>query len=170
MNTALTYRPKGNLVWGSVALLLDALFLLQAVCYPAKGENLLIDLPVSLSIAVLAWLVWLRPKLVLHAENLVVVNPIGTRAIAYRDIEALDTKWTLKISHGSQQTRVWVAPANGKYRWIAESNSRVFFSKLPRTEGKLAEVTSMSQSRNSDSGVAASLIRDRIEDLHLTRP
>ncbi len=163
MKTFVTYRPKGNFVWGSVALLLDCLFLAQAIFYPVKDENLGIDLLVAAMVATAAVLIWLRPRLILHQEHLIVVNPVSSRKILYKNITELETKWALLIHHESQRTRVWVAPANGKYRWIAESNARLLFTKVPRTEGKVVGVTSMSQSNNSDSGLAAQLIRERIE-------
>ena len=166
MNKTVTYRPKGNLIWGSVALLLDAFYLIQALFYPVKGENLLADLAVVAAIAVLIIGIWVRPKLVLHAEHLEVTNPIKTTRIEYTNILELDTKWTLQIHHVGGRTRVWVAPASGKYRWIAESNRRNLFGKVPISEGAVVEVTSMSQSLNSDSGLAAHLIRERIEGLH----
>jgi hypothetical protein len=166
MNTDVTYRPKGNLVWGGVAILLDGLFLAQALFYPAKGENLLSDLAIAVVVAVAAVLIWLRPKLVLQAEHIIVTNPVTSRKIAYSSITDIETKWTLLIHHSGERTRVWVAPANGKSRWMAESNARLFFTKIPRTEGKVVEITSMSQSHNSDSGVAARLILDRIEGRH----
>ena len=166
MNKPVTYRPKGNIVWGSVALLLVGLDLTQAIFYATKDQNVWVDVLVAIAVALAAFAIWLRPKLVLHAEHMVVVNPIRTKTIAYRDIRELDTKWTLQVHHVGGSTRVWVAPANGKFRWIAESNQGRLSKKLPIIETNLVDVTSMSASHKSDSGVAAALIRERIEASH----
>ncbi|MEY4367882.1 MAG: hypothetical protein RLZ28_1297 [Actinomycetota bacterium] len=162
----LTYRPKGNLVWAATALILDALFLTQAVFYPLRGDNLIINLVVAAAIALAAYALWVRPKLVLREADLVVVNPLKAEVIAYSAIEELETKWALLILHDGKATRVWVAPTNGKYRWIADSNQRLFFNRMPRSDRAVGEITPISESHSSDSGVAASLIRERIEGRH----
>jgi|GEM_PF-864208 len=166
MNEVVTYRPKSNLVWGSVALFLDALYLIQAIFYPVSGESLVGDLLLVAAIAVLVWCIWLRPKIVLHSQHLVVVNPLTTTQIDYQSISELNTQWALQIVHSGGQTRVWVAPASGKFRWIADSNQRGRYSKIPTSQGSVIDVTSMSQSLGSDSGLAAHLIRVRLENLH----
>jgi hypothetical protein len=96
----------------------------------------------------------------------VVVNPISQVTIAYKDIDDLDTKWTLRINHGGKQTRVWVAPANGKQRWISESARIWLFTRIPSSERVTDEYTTVSDSLGSDSGIAAALIRERLRDLH----
>lgn len=160
------FRPRANLVWGGVAIILDVLFLIQAVWFPSAGENLLFDLIVALAVAVAATLIWVRPKLVLRAESMDVVNPLTTETIAYRDILALETKWTLLVRHGETVTRVWVAPTNGKHRWIADSTFRWGASKLPASDRAAGEARPISDSHLSDSGVAATLIRQRMQQNH----
>ena len=162
----LTYRPKSNLVWATVAFTLDAIFLVQAVFYPIPGDSEIVNILVALALGFAAYGIWVRPKLVLRETDLVVVNPVSSKVIAYSAIEELGTKWALLIVHGGKTTRVWVAPASGKYRWIADSNQRWLFTGVPRSDKPYGDVTPMSQSGNSDSGVAARLIRERVEGLH----
>lgn len=162
MNTV--FRPKGNLVWASLAFVLDTLFVVQSVVYP--GAGIALDLVIAALVALLAYLLWVRPKLILRETDLVVVNPLKSHTIAYRDISELKTKWSLTIEHADGRVDVWVAPANGKSRWIADSTFRWRNTRVPLSEGKTIEYTSMSQSNRSDSGLAAALIRERLNELH----
>ena len=164
MNTV--FRPKGNLAWAVLAFLLDALFVTQSIFYPRSGGGIALDLLVAVVVAALAYLLWVRPKLVLRETDLVVVNPFKAHTINYRDISDLKTKWSLTIEHSGGRVDVWVAPTNGKGRWIAESTFRWRNTRVPLSEGKTIEFTSMSQSNRSDSGIAAALIRERLNSLH----
>lgn len=166
MNKAFVFRPKGNFAWAIVAVILDALFMAQVILYPVDDAVKWVEYSLGAAIAIGATLLWIRPKLVLNDDHLVVVNPLSQVSIAYKDIDELETKWTLRINHGGKQTRVWVAPANGKQRWISESARIWKFNRIPSSERVTDEYTSMSDSLGSDSGIAAALIRERLRDLH----
>jgi len=166
MQNFVVYRPKGNLIWGTVALAFDGLFLAQSIFYPTYASNLAIDVAAATVVGAAATLLWIRPKLILRENDLVVVNPLKSSEIPYEDITELETKWALLIHHGSSKTRVWVAPASGKQRWVRENTLRWSLDRLPVSDRNETEVTSISQSLNSDSGVAAHLIRERLKNRH----
>jgi hypothetical protein len=166
MQNATVFRPKGNLIWGGIALFFDALFLTQAFFYPAPKSNIGIDAAAAVAVGTTAALLWIRPKLILREHDLVVVNPLRSTVIDYNDITELETKWALLIHHSTGKTRVWVAPANGKQRWVRDSTQRWSIDRLPTNHGNETEVTSISQSLNSDSGVAAHLIKERLSSRH----
>jgi hypothetical protein len=166
MSKVQVFRPKGNLGWAAFAAVLDIMFLVQAIAYPGAGSVLALDLAVAVTLGVVAYLLWVRPKLVLRETDLVVVNPTRRVVIAYRDITELETKWALLVHHTGGKTRVFVAPANGKQRWVGDSVQRWSFGKFLQQEKTQSEFTSISQSTSSDSGIAYQLIRERIKDLH----
>jgi len=161
MNTV--FRPKSNLLWAGLAFALDAVFLAQLIFYPSAGSNLLVDLSVAIFVAAAAYLLWVRPKLILREIDLVVVNPFQRTLVNYADITELRTKWALQIDYADKSVQVWVAPANGKGRWISESTLRWKSDRVPLSDTRSVEHTSMSQSTRSDSGLAASLIRERMK-------
>ena len=166
MSDRVVFRPRSNLVWGGAAIALDAMFLAQAIYYPSAGENLVLDYVTALALALAGYLLWLRPKVIFEADHLTVINPLGSRKIAYSEIATLDTKWSLTIQHGTQNTRVWVAPTGGKFRWMSDATLRWNNSKLPKTEARLGEFVPASETVNSDSGLLAHLIRARIDSKH----
>lgn len=160
------FRPKGNLGWAGVAAVLNTLFLVQALAYPSEGSILLLDITAASCIALAVYIFWVRPKLILKETSLVVVNPIRRTEINYADITSLETKWALLINHSDTKTRVWVAPANGRQRWVSDNVQRWTVGKYLQKEKTDSEFTTSSQSVASDSGLAYQLISERIKRLH----
>jgi len=160
------FRPKGNLGWAGVAFFLNTLFLVQALLYPSEGSILLLDLTASATVAFVVYIFWIRPKLVLKETSMVVVNPIKKVEINYSDITSLETKWALLVHHSDTKTRVWVAPANGRQRWVSDSVQRWSVGKFLQKEKTDSDFTSISQSTSSDSGLAYQLISERIKGIH----
>lgn len=117
-----------------------------------------------LGLAVYAF--WIKPKLVISADAVEVVNPLSTQVIRYSDILDLETKWSLAIIHAGGKTRVWVAPASGKQRWIAEKKFGWYSSGLSPNESRYGGEETMSASLDSLSGQAAYMIRERIKRAH----
>lgn len=172
MENKTVFRPRANLIWGASAIALDALFLVQVVFYPTKNDQtvgaLAGGIVVAVVLALASYAIWLRPKLVLGDDSLTVVNPVGGATIAYRDITELETKWALLIRHSGGATRVWVAPTNGRVRWGTDNALRWNFTKLSaaRSDRAVGADTAASDSLNSDSGIAAELIRQRLKRAH----
>ena len=166
MRNEYVFRPKGNFAWAILAIGLDFLFMAQVILYPTENAMIWVELAIGTAIATGAMLMWVRPKLVLNEDCLLVVNPFSKVTIAYKDIDDLETKWTLRILHSGKKTRVWVAPANGKQRWVAES-VRGWSSRGGNLSDEVqGDFTTISDSLASDSGVAAAMIRQRLKGLH----
>jgi hypothetical protein len=158
-----TFKPKSDFVWGTIGMSFAILYLIQSALYPTGNW---FDFALAFAVAGAVFLVWLRPRLELRESDLVVINPLSSRVINYRDIVELETRWALRIVHKNGSTRVWVAPASGKHRWIAESTTKWSSDRLPTNASKTVEFTSMSKSHLSDSGAAALLIQQRLESNH----
>lgn len=166
MTNTQVFRPKSNLVWAGLALALDFLFVYQSLIYPIANSTLAVEISVGICVAGVVFLLWIRPKLILGDKTLTVVNPLQTVKIGYDEITNIETKWTLLIEHNGKSTRAWVAPANGKSSWIADSAFRWKNTRVPTSESRLDAITPMSQSTKSDSGIAAQLIRTRMQENH----
>jgi hypothetical protein len=102
----------------------------------------------------------------LREDVIEVVNPLRTELIAYSDVLELETKWSLAIIHSRGTTRVWVAPASGKQRWVAEKKFGWYTSGLASAESKHRGEETMSASLDSLSGQAAYMIRERMKRAH----
>jgi hypothetical protein len=149
-----------------VALLLLALFALNSLLVVDDWVQIFFEILVSVFLAGIVYIAWIRPKIVLLENDLRVVNPLNTILIPYREIIDLETKWALTIVHSRGRTRAWVAPASGKRRWIADKTFGIYGSSVPLTETDADGTETMSASLNSLSGQAAYIIRERMKRLH----
>jgi hypothetical protein len=161
-----TFRPRSNYVWAGAAFILILLFAANSFVVSSSTPQTLLELMFCGILGITAYLIWVRPKLVLGKDGVQVVNPIKTELISYSDILELETKWALTIVHPRGKTSVWVAPASGKRRWIADKTFGFYGSGVPMSESKSNDSQAMSASLNSLSGQAAYLIRERIKRLH----
>jgi len=164
-----TFRPRSNFAWAITSYILITLFALNTLWVIEDNLKIIRDLIVCALLSALVYIFWIKPKLVLGAEAIQVVNPFRTVSIAYGDVIDLETKWSLAIVHEDGKTRVWVAPASGKQRWVAEikfgwigGNSARSAIRSPQSTG----MESMSASLDSLSGQAAYIIRERMKRSH----
>jgi hypothetical protein len=161
-----TFRPRSNFAWAGTTFVLIALFGINSLWVNESTSQTVFELAICLLLTALVYAFWVRPKLVLGDDVIQIVNPLRTETIAYRDILELDTKWTLAIIHTRGKSRVWVAPATGKQRWIADKKFGWIGGSVPLSDSKSTGMESMSSSLNSVSGQAAYMIRERLKRLH----
>jgi hypothetical protein len=161
-----TFRPRSNFAWAGSAYVLIILFGANSILVGTNAMQTIVELGLCAFLSMAVYASWIKPKLVIGADSVEVVNPLGTEVIAYSDIQDLETKWTLTIIHTSGKTRVWVAPASGKQRWIAEKKFGFYSDGLSSNERHNGGEETMSSSLDSLSGQAAYLIRERIKRAH----
>ena len=161
-----TFRPRSNYIWAGSTFILVGLFAANSIFVFRSGVQTIVELAVCFAIAVLAHLVWIRPKMVLQATSVYVVNPITSIEIPYNEILELETKWSLSIIHRSGRTRVWVAPASGKRRWIADKTFGFYGKGIMTANDRGTDSETMSASLDSLSGQAAYMIREKMKRLH----
>lgn len=161
-----TFRPRSNFAWAAVGTVLIGLFAINSLMTVRDAAQTFFELVLCAILISTIYLLWVRPKLVLRDAVIEVINPLTSSRIPYADVVELETKWALTIVHKLGKTRVWVAPASGKRRWIADKTFGFYGKSLGMSEASSADAETMSGSLNSFSGQAAYLIRERIKRLH----
>ena len=161
-----TFRPRSNFAWAGASFVLIILFATNSVVVNTNTLQTLFEISFCIFLALIAYLIWVKPKLVLGDKHIEVVNPLKTEWIAYADIIDLETKWSLAILHTQGKSRVWVAPATGKQRWVADKKFGWYSSGLASAERKFGGEEAMSASLDSLSGQAAYMIRERVKRAH----
>ena len=161
-----TFRPRSNLVWAGISILLICLFATNSFVVNTNPTQILIEVLICLMLIAVSFAIWIRPKLIFRDQVLEVINPLKTQVIPYDDVLELQTQWALRIVHTGGKTTVWVAPASGKRRWIAETRFGMYGNHLPLSESTHNTAESMSGSLDSFSGQAAYMIRERIKRRH----
>lgn len=160
------FRPKSNYIWAGVSFMLIILFAANSFLLITDFMQKTIEFLLCIVLAGIAYLIWVRPKLVLGDVAIEVVNPLSREVIPYSEVRDLETKWALTIVHSRGKTRVWVAPASGKRRWIANQTFGWYGRGVPLSESRGHDAESMSSSLDSLSGQAAYIIRERMKRLH----
>jgi hypothetical protein len=161
-----TFRPRSNYVWAGCSFILILLFIVNSFWVADSFAQVSFELMISTALGMIVYLIWIKPKMVLEKDVIKVVNPFRTDLIPYSDILELETKWSLSIVHTHGKSRVWVAPATGKQRWIADKKFGWYGSGFPISDAKNIGMESMSASLDSVSGQAAYLIRERMKRAH----
>jgi hypothetical protein len=161
-----TFRPRSNFAWAGTSIVLIALFGVNSLWVAESARQTIFELELFTVLIAFVYIFWLRPKLVLRSDVIEIVNPLRTELIAYSDVLDLETKWSLAIIHTRGKSRVWVAPASGKQRWVADKKFGWFGGSVPLSDSKSAGMETMSASLDSLSGQAAYMIRERIKRLH----
>ena len=161
-----TFRPRSNFVWAGISIALITLFAANSFTVNTSALRISFELLICAVLIGISFAIWIKPKLVFGDHALEVVNPFRTESIAYKDVLELETQWALTIIHTGGKTTVWVAPASGKRRWIAEQRFGMLGSNIPLSKSRHLQSETMSGSMDSFSGQAAYMIRERIKRLH----
>ena len=161
-----TFRPRSNFVWAGISIVLICLFAGNSFAVNDNALQIAWELLICAVLIGITFAIWIKPKLVFREELMEVVNPLRTEIISYKDVLELDTQWALRITHTGGKVTVWVAPASGKRKWIAEKRFGMLGSNLPLSESRHNHSETMSGSLDSFSGQAAYMIRERIKRLH----
>jgi hypothetical protein len=161
-----TFRPRSNFVWAGTAYLLILLFAVNSLWVIGDNLQIVRELVLCFILSVIVYIFWIKPKLVLRDDVIQIVNPFRTELIAYSDVLDLETKWSLAIVHTRGTSRVWVAPASGKQRWIAEKKFGWISRNTPTSGSTSDGMETMSAGLDSLSGQAAYMIRERIKRSH----
>jgi hypothetical protein len=161
-----TFRPRSNFAWAATSYVLIALFATNSLWVNGDNVEIMRDLLLCVILSSLVYVFWIKPKLVLRIDSVEIVNPLRTELIAYSEVLDLETKWSLAIIHTRGKSRVWVAPASGKQRWVADKKFGWFGGSVPLSDSRSAGMETMSASLDSLSGQAAYMIRERMKRLH----
>jgi hypothetical protein len=146
--------------------LLICLFAANSFVVNTNSLQIAFELLICLVLVGVCYAIWIKPKLIFRDEAIEVINPLNTELIPYDDVIELQTQWALRIIHTRGKTTVWVAPASGKRKWIAEKRFGMYSSNVPLSESRHNTSESMSGSLDSFSGQAAYMIRERIKRRH----
>lgn len=108
-------------------------------------------------VGLVGWALYWRPKVVVNAGGVRVVNVFRTIDIPWPAIQEIETKWALTISTAFGNVRAWAAPAPGRQLMRrAEPADR----KIGGYRG--GDVVRTGDLLQSESGAAAQIIRQRL--------
>ena len=106
-----------------------------------------------------AWLIFLRPKLEIFDEGVIVTNPISKISIGWQAVDYIDTRYALTFVVSGKKISVWAATGPGRYHSRNVHKTDVVHYKL-----EVGGMVRPSDSPRAASGEAAILCRARLDD------
>lgn len=107
-------------------------------------------------VAWLAWVLYVRPAVVVTDGFVEIVNPFRTHRVPWGDIDQVDSRYALTVhTRSGRRIRAWAAPAPGARQALSTRREEV-----SRTPGD-GETRRPSDAEGTLSGDAASLLRRR---------
>lgn len=161
MNRPQVFRPATNLVLAGVVWLLATLLPFNAL-YVSDLKGFTASLAVAGTAAVAGWLLFWRPRVVIHSDHIEIFNPLRTARVGLGSIESLETKFSLVVATKDVSIPVWVAPAPSRY--AARGLRQADLKGLPVETGAGLRA---GDSPAGHSGQAAILIRLAIKQANI---
>jgi len=168
---ATVYRPGASRVLAGAITAIGALGLV-ALTWDEGVAGLLrygwwIVLP-----AALAWAIFWNPRIEVDDSGVLLVNVFRSIQLPWPAIQAVDTKWALKLVTAYGSYSAWAAPAPGRHgsRQVSEAE----LAHLPQSSLSAEGTLRAGDSLNTPSGQAALAIRQHWQALrdagHLDNP
>jgi len=131
--------------------------MLAALSLLGQGGHTIVQVwPWLALVGFMAWALYWRPKVVVSAGGVRVVNVFRTLDIPWPAIQEIETKWALTLGTAFGTVRAWAAPAPGRQLLHRARPSDRKIGGYRR--GDTARPSDLPQ---SDSGAAAQIVRQR---------
>ncbi len=153
MNNAQVYRP-----WSGIPLA-AIVFLICGLLIAVDAADISTWLW-SAAACVGTWLVFVRPKLIIGDEGVIVVNPLVRAAIGWADLEALEVKYAVTFHVGDRKIGAWAATAPGRYHARTIHRSELLGIGIPKAEIDAGNIRP-GESPRTASGQAIAICRLR---------
>ena len=115
MNNREIYRPKVNLVFAGMGIVICILFMWSSF-YEGGSASEITSSFVALFVLICIYIFLIRPKIIFSDEGIVITNPLEEFTIGWADVIDLDNKWALTIETKDFTVSSWVATASGRYQ------------------------------------------------------
>jgi len=152
------FRPGSAVASGWILIIFFAGFIVQTIFY---GGDLVLTTAICSAGIIGAYLLFLKPYVLIFDEGIKVVNPAKEIAVSWDLVEEIETKYSMSITIAGIDYYAWAAPAPGRgHARRMHKTDRLPGAQVPR---RLAD------SPSSDSGACAYLARLRRKEFgHIT--
>jgi hypothetical protein len=157
------FRPKSNFLLAGTLVLISVLTAAQFI-FSGELHSSLVAIFGTTTATAVAWVAFVRPKVVISDEGIRIVNPLREFQFGWSEVDAIETKYALTVVAGKTKVRAWVAPAPSRYHARGVHSSEVKGLGSLIGGGTASASLRPGDSLRSDSGVAAHLARLRFSD------
>lgn len=158
---ATVFRPRTSTWFTGIAVLVAAGGLVSAV--GTGGWAALSGAWPLVGIAYVGWWLFWYPAVAFADDAVTVRNPLATVRVPWGALIDVDTKYALRLVTPTGSVTAWAAPAPGV--WGTHAGRPEDVTNLPATSYGPAGSIRPGDLRNTDSGLAAYLVRSRWQHL-----
>ena len=151
MNNAQTFRARGSYPFAGVGALLS-LFALWSGFSVGGVKNLITAIFWVAAALTFLYLSFIKPKIQIGDEGMVVTNPVLKAQIGWVDVQDLGAKWNMHIRTRDQNIQVWAAPAPSR-----RHSRKLHASEVRGMKSADFELIPPALSPRSESGIALHL-------------
>jgi hypothetical protein len=149
------FRSKSSAIAAAIAYSVISIMIFQTI-FTGEIRQAFLTIGLGSLVALFFYLILHRPLLEIADDGIKIVNPLWSYNIGWRDISAIETRYTMSVQARGGVIYAWAAPAPGRYH----------ARKIHPSEVRGMDIASQStvrfgESPRSDSGVAAYLARSR---------
>ena len=155
MLNAETFRPKSGYVWFALTVLLSIGLVAEAL---VRGDysNALGSAAFGAGLTIGAWLLFIRPKVVLSDHGITITNALSETTVGWHAVEEIETRYCMSITVEGKKIYAVAAPAPGRYHARTIHPTEIKGLNVGSSENLRA-----GDSPRTHSGVAAHLARGR---------
>ena len=110
-----TYRPRTNLIFGGIGIVLCGLFIWSSF-YQGGVRSEITSALVALFVLITIYIFLIRPKVTFGNEGLIITNPIEEFTISWSDVIQMDTRWAFAVETKEFTVSAWAATSSGRPR------------------------------------------------------
>ena len=151
------YRPKSNLVFAAIGIVLSAFFLWSSF-YQGGATSEITSILVTGFVLLCIYIFLVRPKVTFCDEGVIIANPIEEITIGWADVLELDSKWALAIETKDFTVSAWAATAPGRHH-----GRNIHASEIKGLDVELGGSMRTADSPRSDSGATVYRARVRLQ-------
>ncbi|MFB8145117.1 PH domain-containing protein [Microbacterium sp. NPDC056003] len=157
MPEPVTFRPRGGQIVAWVAIAICALGLVFIAVTDGVPSLIVWAWPIVL-VAWLAWILYIRPHVLISEGFIEVGNVFRTHRVPWGDVADVDSRYALTVhTTGGRSIRAWAAPAPSARQAMTTNREEV-----ARTPGE-GDMRRPSDAEGTASGDATALVRRTLE-------
>lgn len=155
MSSPEVFRPRSGYVLFGIVAVMSAMTAGPSV--PTYGlEGALPALLIAATVTYAAYLVFVRPKVVMDDDAISIVNPTSSARVGWRRVDAIEARYTMFLEAEGRTIHAWAAPAPGRYH-----SRTVHPSELRGLAVSTGRMLRPGESPRTHSGAAVYLARQR---------
>ncbi|MEJ0014849.1 MAG: hypothetical protein WDN07_04865 [Actinomycetota bacterium] len=151
------YRPKSNLVFAGIGIVL-CLFFVWSAFYQGGVTSEITSVLFTLFILDFIYIFLIHPKITFCDEGVVITNPTEEIVIGWADVRELEAKWAMAIETEKFTVSAWAATAPGRHQ-----SRNIHINEVVGLGIELDGVIRPADSPRSDSGAATYRAKIRLE-------